>query len=188
MISLATFRPEHFNNNGDQGNIEVLSYLLNQNSVAFEVGNPIEEDSDFVLIGDASFAALKHYETDLVGLIPLLTRRLKAGRATLIIGASYEFFSGRVPGLPQFELAERRSGFVKLKTDSLLPVFGYRNSAQAGEAIFISGAFICTQLFGPALAKNPSLLKLITKDLGLELELSGEILELIGQIRDRTIF
>lgn len=188
MIVLASFRAEHFNNNGDQGNLEILSFVLRQRGVDLRVSDKIEFESDFVLVGDASLAAQRHYHDDLMELVPVLTRRLEQGRPTLLVGSSYEFFCGRIPGMPILEKTPRASGFVKIDSSLSQPVIGYRNSDLKGGEIFISGAFTGTQLFGPVLAKNPELLGRISKGIGFETVIPEDISVLIQQVRDRTIF
>lgn len=188
MISLATLHPEHFNNNADQGNIEVLARVMKRAQIAFETSETISPQSDFVLIGDASFAAIAHYEAELESLIPLLTERLQAGRPTLIVGSSYEFYLKRMGGLPEFRVSDRQSGFVSVKTILKNPVVGYRNSELFDAEVFISEGFIGTQLFGPILAKNPDLLDLVLLKLGTKLELAESDLELIAEVRKRTTF
>ena len=77
--------PEHFNNNGDQGNIEVLSIELKATKVEHAVVDKIEK-ADFVLFGDASRAAMGHYESELEGYRPQIRERFSEGLATLLVG------------------------------------------------------------------------------------------------------
>ena len=188
MISLATFYPEHFNNNGDQGNLEVLGWLFKLNNLEFEISREVRTDSDFVLIGDASTATLEHYQARLLELLPMLANRLEAGLPTLLVGSSYEWFLARLPTLGKPTKGVRKSSFIKVKAGISEPVIGYRNSELLGVELFISGAFIGTQLFGPILAKNPALLNLVLVNLGCTLTLPVDVLELINQVRDRTTF
>ena len=58
--------PEHFNNNGDQGNIEALSLELKAAKVEHAAIDKIEE-ADFVLFGDAGRAAMSHYAHEPAG-------------------------------------------------------------------------------------------------------------------------
>ena len=88
--------PEHFNNNGDQGNIEVLSTELKAAKVEHAAMDKIEE-ADFVLFGDASRAAMRHYESELEGYRPLIRDRFSEGLATLLVGSCYEFFAKNGP-------------------------------------------------------------------------------------------
>jgi CobQ-like glutamine amidotransferase family enzyme len=188
MIKLASFHPQHFNNNADQGNIEVLTWMLNKASLGHEVSTTISPDSDFVMIGDASFAAIAHYGLELESLIPMLTKRLEDGSPTLLVGSSYEFYLKKMSGLPEFRVSDRVSGFVSVETILTNPVIGYRNSELFDTEVFISGAFVGTQLYGPVLAKNPDLVELVLGGLGALTNLEESDLELIAEIRRRTIF
>jgi CobQ-like glutamine amidotransferase family enzyme len=67
-------------------------------------------------------------------------------------------------------------------------VIGYKNSELFGAEVFISGAFVGTQLYGPILAKNPDLLELILRGLGAEAVFEESDLGLIAEVRSRTIF
>jgi len=188
MITLASFHPEHFNNNADQGNIEVLTWMLNKASLGHEVSATISPESNFVMIGDASFAALAHYESKLESLIPMLAKRLQDGSPTLLVGSSYEFYLKRMAGLPGFRVSDRASGFVSVETSMKDAVIGYKNSELFDAEVFISAAFIGTQLYGPILAKNPDLLQLILRGLGETIDPEESDLELIAEVRRRTIF
>jgi CobQ-like glutamine amidotransferase family enzyme len=188
MISLATFHPEHFNNNADQGNIEVLTWMLNTAGLGYEVSSTISPTSDFVMIGDASFASIAHYELALESLIPMLTKRLQEGSPTLLVGSSYEFYLNRMDGLPEFRVADRVSGFVSIETSLRDAVIGYKNSQLFDAEVFISRAFIGTQLYGPILAKNPALLELVLSWLGARVTPKESDLDLIAEVRRRTIF
>ncbi|SCX11132.1 hypothetical protein [Candidatus Aquiluna sp. UB-MaderosW2red] len=188
MISLATFHPEHFNNNADQGNIEVLAMLMAKAGVGYEISTSISPDSDFVLIGDASFAAIAHYQAELENLVPILTERLESGNPTLIVGSSYEFYLKRIPDFPKYRMAQRVSGFVSVVTNLMEPVIGYRNSELFDAEVFIAGAFVGTQLYGPVLAKNPELLQMISLKMGFQPALDRSDSDLIAEIRRRTIF
>jgi hypothetical protein len=55
---------------------------------------------------------------------------------------------------------------------------------------FVSGAFIGTTLFGPLLAKNPSVLKLLGSSLGVEFEgeFFSESERLANLVREATTF
>jgi CobQ-like glutamine amidotransferase family enzyme len=188
MITLTSFHPAHFNNNADQANIEVLTWMLNKANLGYEVSAIISPESDFVMIGDASFAALANYESKLESLIPMLAKRLQDGSPTLLVGSSYEFYLKRMPGLPEFRVSDRASKFVSVETSLNDAVIGYKNSELFGAEVFISGAFVGTQLYGPILAKNPDLLELILRGLGAEAVFEESDLGLIAEVRSRTIF
>ena len=53
MIRLSSFRPDFFDNNGDQGNISVLSSQFEALGVPFEITQDYV-GSDFLLVGDSS--------------------------------------------------------------------------------------------------------------------------------------
>lgn len=185
MIKISSFRPEYFNNNGDQGNIEVLSYCLSAQHIEHLVVDQIKQEDDFVLVGDASIAAINHYEKELLDLVPLLTSRLADDRATLLIGRSYELLAPHL-GV-QLQFGARRSEFMKVPTD-FGNVMGYHNSELVEPRFFSSGNFFGTTLFGPVLAKNPQLLKRIASALGYQGELQQWQLGFPAEISARTTF
>ena len=186
MIRLSSFRPEYFDNNGDQGNISVLGSQFEALSVPFEVS----EDcigSDFLLVGDSSIAAHAHFEAELLELLPEIRMRHLAGKPTLLVGRSFEFFAPHL-GL-ELKIGDRESKFVKLRVQEH-EVFGYHNSTVLEPRFYISGGFIGTTLFGPLLAKNPSVLKMLAGALGVELK--GDFFEegsrLANLVRETTTF
>jgi len=189
MITLSSYRPEFFNQNGDQANLEVLGMQLMWRGIECEVSNSDFDGSDFFLIGDASRAAMREFKSDLELLTPLLSKRLQAGLPTLLVGSAHEFFAGKVDGLPQLSDAKRSSEFREIE-HSGVKAFGYRNSEFA-EDLFISGAFVSTTLFGPVLAKSPELLDLILERLGVDQELPTDVAtdldELVREIKQRAI-
>jgi hypothetical protein len=174
MIKLASFKPEYFDNNGDQGNLEVLAAHLVAAGQAFEVTTECS-GSDFLLIGDSAIASHEHFQADLKDLLPELKLRLLAGKPTLLVGRSWEFFAP----LLGVELSQ-----------GTREVIGYHNSTVVEPRFFISGAFIGTTLFGPLLAKNPSVLKMLGSALGVQFE--GEYFSegerLANLVREGTIF
>ena len=185
MIRISSFRPEHFDNNGDQGNIEALRYCLNSQQIEHLVTDQISQEDDLVLVGDASIAAINHYEVELLDLVPLLTSRLADGRATLLIGRSYELLAPHL-GI-QLQLGARSSEFMKVPTD-FGEVIGYHNSELVEPRFFSNENFLGTTLFGPVLAKNPQLLKRIASALGYQGELQQWQLDFPAEISARTTF
>jgi hypothetical protein len=168
--------PEHFNNNGDQGNIEVLSIELKAAKVEHAAIDKIEK-ADFVLFGDASRAAMRHYESELEGLSPASSRAFfKRVLATLLVGSSYEFFAKDL-GLELRQVA-RKSEFVNGE------YFGYRNTEYDLEPVTRNGLFVATSLYGPFLAKNPGYLSELLIGLGANPELKPERLMWIEKIRE----
>jgi len=186
MIKLSSFKPEFFDNNGDQGNIAVLAAQLSELKVDYEISRD-DLDSDFFLVGDCSIAVLTHFEAELSGLLPALKIRLMAGKPTLLVGRSYEYFAPLL-GI-ELKHGERESRFVSLRVQEQ-EVFGYHNSTVVEPRLQISGSFIGTTLFGPLFAKNPLLLKMISGSLGAELK--GEYFErsvdLANKVREATTF
>lgn len=179
MISVFSFHPEHFNNNGDQGNIEVLAREI----TARGTGVNFTQDfvgADFALVGDASRAAVKHYRDELEAMRPRLVERFSSGKPTLVVGSSYEFFADSL-GLSMKNVA-RRSEFI-LESG----YFGYRNADTDLPAVFQKDLFIASSLFGPLLAKNPELLSEYLKHFGLDGKLDQKRLEWIAEIRRRSI-
>ena len=172
MISLSSYRPELFNRNADQGNLLVLTKQLQWRGVDFEVLHEFDLSADFVLIGDSFNAVRREYSAELLELAPGLQSRLDQGRATLLVGSSYEFYMDILDGLPNPVRAARVSEFRVAKSGSL-SAFGYRHTDLDGSDLFIQGAFIGTTLYGPVLAKSPDLLKLVLDAMGVETELSS---------------
>ncbi|PWL20464.1 MAG: hypothetical protein DCO81_02210 [Candidatus Aquiluna sp. XM-24bin5] len=175
MIKLFTFHPEHFDNNGDQGNIEVLRFELERAGVKHGKSKTVEA-AEFVLIGDASRAAMRHYAEELRGLLPSVRNRMSAGHPTLLAGSSYEFFASEL-GLTA-EKMPRKSEFVSGE------YFGYRNTELDLPIVHRKGLFVATSLFGPFLAKNPSYLSDLLRGLGVQSELDPVKLEWIEKIRE----
>lgn len=189
MITLSSYRPEFFNQNGDQANLEVLGMQLMWRGIECEVSESKFDGSDFFLVGDASRAAMREFKSDLELLVPFLSARLQAGLPTLLVGSAQEFFAGKVAGLPQLSRTKRSSEFREAE-HSGIRAFGYRNS-EVAEDLFISGSFVSTTLFGPVLAKSPELLDLILERLGVDQELPTDVAttleELVREIKQRSI-
>jgi CobQ-like glutamine amidotransferase family enzyme len=169
MIKLATFMPTYFNNNGDQGNIEVLAKQLEWRGVQCSVTSTELKDSDFLLVGDGSRAVMREFKSDLAAITDLVDERLSKGKATLLVGSAHEFFCSRLPGLPDLKYAPRVSEHREVGSGDLR-VFGYRNN-EIDIDIFIEQAFISTSLFGPILAKNENLLNIVLNSMGVNTEL-----------------
>ncbi len=169
MIKLATFLPSYFNNNGDQGNIEVLSKQLQWRGVQYSVTTTALQDSDFLLVGDGSRAVMREFESELAAITDVVAERLKTGKATLLVGSAHESFCSRLPGLPELKGAPRVSEHREVSSGDLR-VFGYRNN-EIDNDFFIEQAFISTSLFGPILAKNENLLNIVLNSMGVTIEL-----------------
>lgn len=157
MTRYFSFHKEHFDNNGDQGNLGVLKFFLSQQSVSFDEVSELAS-ADFVLVGDASRAALREYGKELLDIAPALQARHVSGLPTLLIGSSYEFLASQVEWLETPRRGRVASEFRTIVTDEAGPVLGYRNSSLVELDFVRSGDFIATTLFGPILAKNPTLL------------------------------
>ena len=169
MIKLAAFMPTYFNNNGDQGNIEVLAKQLEWRGVQCSVTFTELQDSDFLLVGDGSRAVMREFKSELAAITELLAERLRIGKATLLVGSAHEFFCSRLPGLPELQEAPRVSEHREVSSGDLR-VFGYRNN-EIDNDLFIEQAFISTSLFGPILAKNENLLNIVLTSMGVTTEL-----------------
>ena len=178
MMKLYSFEPYYFNNNGDQGNLDVLVFLMKQQGVDYKFVDSIEE-SDFALFGDASIAVMKNFEKHLDRLRNEIVNRHSKGAPTLLVGSSYEYFS-RDLGLG----AGKRARFSDFLTTSD-GIFGYQNSESDLPAYLSKGLFMATNLFGPLLAKNPQLLIKVAKGIGLKGNLPQEQLEWISSIRKK---
>ena len=157
MTRYFSFHSEHFDNNGDQGNLSVLKYFLAKQAVSFDEADELAS-ADFVLIGDASRAAIREYGNELLDLAPALQARHDAGLPTLLVGSSYEFLASQVTWLETPRRGSVVSEFRTVVTDDAGPVVGYRNSSIADLDFVRNGEFIATTLYGPILAKNPNLL------------------------------
>jgi len=169
MIKLATFMPKYFNNNGDQGNIEVVAKQLEWRGVQYSVTTTELQDSDFLLVGDGSRAVMREFKSELAAITELLAERLRIGKATLLVGSAHEFFCSRLPGLPELNKAPRVSEHREVSAGDV-SVFGYRNN-EIDNDLFIEQAFISTSLFGPILAKNENLLNIVLTSMGVATEL-----------------
>jgi CobQ-like glutamine amidotransferase family enzyme len=163
MRTIFSFRPELFNNNGDQGSIEVLKLVLDEAKVSYADSDIAE--ADFVLVGDCSIAVLNHFRDELLSLAPALRRRLQEGRATLIVGRPYELLAPEL-GIELSE-GDRESKFCLVKLDDG-DYFGYHNSVVESPKVYRQGFFVGTTLFGPFLAKNPQFLDDLLKNLGID--------------------
>ncbi len=166
MIRVFSFRPEYFNNNGDQGNLEALAHFTDQ-----EISTVAIDDAEFALFGDGSRAAIREFGDELDSLVPALEKRLQAGLPTLIVGSAYEFFAPKLSGLPILSYGDRVSEFREVRSNDIA-VKGYRNSEVIDSDLFLSGHFVATTLFGPVLAKNISLLQHMAQGLGLQVSVS----------------
>lgn len=179
MIKIYSFEPFYFNNNGDQGNIEVLVQQLDKQKKKYKmVSSP--DSADFVLIGDCSNAVLEEFSKPLSKLRKLISKRWSKGLPTLLVGSAYEFFASELGLEPK--PVQRESKFVTTSDG----YFGYRNSDKDLPVCLVQGSFIATSLFGPILAKNPPLLETVLKDLGTELSLAAEAIDWIEAIRSKN--
>ena len=185
MIRLSTFEPKYFNNNGDQGNIEVLRFSLDSRNLASSLDTVITIDSDFVLVGDASRAVMREYSPQLSSLVEVLAKRLELGKATLLVGSSWEYFAPLL-GI-EVKMGERLSAFVMEQSQGE-SVMGYHNSLVSQGRLFIHGLFTGTTLYGPLLAKNPDLLAQLLVEMGTSGELEDWQKEFPKQIWDKTTF
>lgn len=179
MIKIFTFEPFYFNNNGDQGNIEVISHQLSQQGKKFKMVDSAGE-ADLVLIGDCSQAVLEEFSGQLSKLRKVIAKRFANGLPTILVGAAYEFFAPEL-GL-EARITERESRFV---TDEV-GHFGYRNSDKDLPVCLVQGSFIATSLFGPVLAKNPKLLETVLDSLGAKMSMSAQALGWIETIRSKN--
>jgi len=182
VTTVFSFRPEYFNQNGDQGNLEVLEYVTGRRLT--RIADPA---ADFVVVGDASRAAIREFGPELLALQPQIEERLEQGRPTLLVGSSFEFYSDRSEMLPKLSRGPRVSKFVKVGHAGH-EVVGYRNSDVVDSDLYIRGAFLGTLLFGPLLAKNLDLLSIIANALKLEISLDDPYRELVTQVRQNLIF
>jgi CobQ-like glutamine amidotransferase family enzyme len=173
MIRLATFMPEYFNNNGDQGNIEVLAKQLGWRGIQHSVTSTEFIEADFLLVGDGSRAVMREFESDLSAMTDLVAERLGGGKATLLVGSSHEYFCSKLPELPDLKTLSRVSEFREV-TSGNHKAFGYRNTDKDVD-LFIKEAFISTSLYGPILAKNQNLLDLVLSSMGVSGDLPSEL-------------
>jgi CobQ-like glutamine amidotransferase family enzyme len=179
MIKLFSFEPHYFNNNGDQGNLEVIKHLLTEQKVKFKITSTIEE-ADFVLIGDASQAVMEEYSKQLGKFRKHIAARHRKGLPTLLVGSAYEFFAETLE--LDFQRQPRESKFVKTQDE----YFGYRNSDNSLPICHVKDAFVATSLFGPVLIKNPALLEKVLVALGVKMALPKAVNELIETIRSQN--
>lgn len=182
MTTVFSFEPEYFNQNGDQGNLEVLEHATSQRFT-----RSLDPSADLLIVGDASRAAMRRFSSELLALQPHVEARLEQGRPTLLVGSSFEFYSENSELLPGLLRGPRVSKFVKVNHAGS-EVVGYRNSEVVDSELFVRGAFVGTLLFGPILAKNPDLLGMFAAALNLKLSLDDSYLELAKQVRQNLIF
>ncbi len=182
MTSVFSFEPKYFNQNGDQGNLEVLEFVTGQKLI--QTSDPA---ADLVLFGDASRAAMRRFAPELLRLMPAIEARLAAGLPTLLIGSSYEFFAEHSDLLPKLAKGQRVSKFVRVNHAGS-EVVGYRNSEVLDSELFIRAGFVGTLLFGPLLAKNPELLRLFAQNLSLDISVDQSYWDLVEQVRQNLIF
>lgn len=182
MTSVFSFRPEFFNQNGDQGNIEVLEYAAGTRFTVSE-----QPQADLLVIGDASRAAIREFESELLALVPEVERRFASGLPTVVVGNSYEFFASKSKLLPNLESGKRISAFVEVDFEGQ-KVYGYRNSTVTDGELLISGGFVGTLLFGPILAKNEGLLLRIAEELGLKVTIPEDYQKLALEARKNVTF
>ncbi len=184
MKTYFSFHKDHFNNQGDQGNIEVLRMVLERQGETLVESGAL--DADFVLFGDASRAAMEHYEAELSSFVDQLHKRMVDGKPTLLVGSCYEYYLPLLSGIP-FEKYERSSEFRKIESE-LGPIVGYRNSTIGELDILIDRGFVGTTLFGPILAVNPVLLNRVLAEMNLgEAHWSAMEAELVERVRQDFI-
>jgi CobQ-like glutamine amidotransferase family enzyme len=179
MITIYSFEPFYFNNNGDQGNIEVITQQLGKQDLKFKLTKD-PGTADFILIGDCSLAVLQEFSKPLGRLRKIVAKRWAKGLPTLLVGSAYEFFAAEL-GLNPLTV-RRESKFVTTGEG----YFGYRNSDKNLPVCMVKGSFVATSLFGPVLAKNPQLLENILQSLGAELKLSAQATEWLRTIRSKS--
>jgi CobQ-like glutamine amidotransferase family enzyme len=186
MTRLYSFQPHYFNNNGDQGNLEVITSAIRASGSSFSVVNE-PSNADFVLIGDCSIAVAAKYESELRELVPTLSVRLESGLPTLLVGRSYELLASDL-GI-ELDFTDRVSAFVS-EQDGDSEIWGYHNSLVSSPKVFRKGNFIATTLFGPLLAKNPHVLKSMVGAMGVEIKLEwmGALEALAAKARSNTTF
>lgn len=177
VITYFSFHPEHFNNNGDQGNLEVLGSLI---GTSFTKTESIES-ANFALFGDASVAVMEHFAPALEGLREGVQSRFASGSPTLLVGRSYEFFAAEI-GL-ECGRGKRDSEF-RVTPEG---VFGYRNTDNTLPDFFQEGAFIGTNFFGPLFAKNPAVAETVVEALGAKADFGARRLGFVEEIRKRSI-
>lgn len=165
MIKIYSYRPTLFNNNGDQGNVEVLTRLLDMAEATW--ADSSLEEANFVLVGDCSIAVVEQFKDELLGLIENLRTRLDSGLPTLLVGRSYELLAPHL-GI-SLQHGERVSKFV-IERSGEVEAFGYHNSEVISPRLYVSGNFIGTTLFGPLFAKNPAITEGIVRSLGISIE------------------
>jgi hypothetical protein len=104
-----------------------------------------------------------------------------------LVGRAYEYFAPLL-GIDLIH-GDRESRFVSLRVLDQ-EVFGYHNSTVLEPRLQLTGSFIGTTLFGPLLAKNPMVLKMVLSSLGVDLqgEYYEESVRLAKSVREATTF
>ena len=180
MIRLGVLFPDHLNLNGDYGNIEVLARQFEWRGIACDVVR-VEDEHDladglnFLLVGHGSSAAWDSIRDRLNSLEGGLRKLVESGTPGLCVSTGFEELVrlAVVTSLECKSIPERVSKFV-VHTDGDQEVLGYLNTDVDLPPLHREGAFVCTMLHGPVLAKNPALLleslQNISIHAGLQLE------------------
>jgi lipid II isoglutaminyl synthase (glutamine-hydrolysing) len=175
-MRLVSYDAGHFNTNGDQGNLEILSAELRWRSIDFEVVSSTApqdfEGADLVLFGGASRAVIEHHSQQLTTLLPVLRERVRELAPSIFIGSSFDFFAG-----PLFNLRAKpitRSSDYYLAEDGQRSVVGYLNTETDLPPLTVEGRQIGSLLTGPLLLKNRWLLNDVLRWLGVTSSLPDE--------------
>ena len=187
-IKFAVLYPGHLNLNGDLANIKVLRRRLDWAGVSstiqvVEIGQSIDADTDFIIIGHGSIAAWDAIRADFNSRKNELNSFVSRGIKLLAIATGYEMLYeqtaagvaglGLFPGRPMLQNRVSKFEVVEFEGGEIL---GYLNSEAKLPKIARQGSVLAINLHGPVLAKNPQLADDILSDLLQAHGLSANIL------------
>ena len=162
-IILGTAFGSRLNLNGDQGNLLALKrYLV---AAGFEVeirsANTTQAmlESDFVLVGHGSKAAMASIETQLEAIDWTAVKQQVPG---LVVGSSFEWLAEHSQVTEMIARGDRVSQF-EVGSLGTIRALGYRNTDSGLPNLVASENLICTMLHGPVFAKNPKLVDLAAR-------------------------
>ena len=187
-IKFAVLYPGHLNLNGDLANIKVLRRRLDWAGVSstiqvVEIGQSIDADADFIIIGHGSIAAWDAIRADFNSRKNELNSFVSRGIKLLAIATGYEMLYeqtaagvaglGLFPGRPMLQNRVSKFEVVEFEASEIL---GYLNSEAKLPKIARQGSVLAINLHGPVLAKNPQLADDILSDLLKAHGLSANVL------------
>lgn len=166
-LYLGAWQPEYFNQHGELANVKVLQFWLTLSNIDSEI---VAVESlaqtkrvDLMLVGDASRAAIRHFQGELSEIAGYAAEVESAPR-TLVLGKSFECVAERVLDEPLLP-SERVSEVREFSTEHGI-VRGYLNTKYEPVGIVSKRQLLGSSLHGPILASSPQLRELILQEFG----------------------